>query len=836
MEPSDLEEGLSRAKRGEPRRAEPDAALERGTARGAKPPSGSSSGAIGAVPRSRGDVSRRYSAGEKKGLVAAYAVADAAGETMDAFARRHGVSTASLCKWRKALRTQGEAGLDPKPNPRNHTGPHRGQFSYTPEQRRAAVEAFLVAGQTVEDFARLWGVSRATLSVWVRAYRRDGPKALEPKRKAARSMERAAVLETSSEKREALTRPDLKVARRLAAPVRALIARTRDRFAHFGLKKIRDYLLRFHGVSVSTGGVKSALIAEGRPATQPTPKKVRRAPPAVRFFERAKPMQLWQTDITSFLIGPQKQRAYLTVFLDDMSRFIVSFALHLQQKSELVIEALKDGIARYGKPQEILSDQGRQYFSWRGKSEFQKLLKREGIRHVVARSHHPQTVGKCERLWETVKRELLDRILLADLHDARTRLAHYVAHYNFFRPHQGIAGLVPADRFFGAQQALREAQEKQLSAQELSLAVGEAPRSSVFLFGQIGEEKVALHGERGRLVIQTEDGGRREMSMHELGASAPAKTATAATVATAATGERDERRAIAATNLGDQGDVREHEERRAKRGDDDAERAGAGGDAEHGGERDESSERRGGAVDAERAAAAAKSVDVGGRVAAGGERGDGERGDGERDRDASIVAGSGVGSDIGAARGEAPASPRLEAGEVSASAAAAGAGALAVGGGERGGEAAGAPELLGDACVLAGEDLEERGGGAASSERAAGVAAQPTGAGRDGGGALEAAADAADRDSAAGSGGGSGDAQAQDRLAAAGGGIGGAAGVALEGVAGASSERGSGAESPERSECREGDAGVGERREGGLADTAQEERAWPTRGNCGAKP
>jgi transposase InsO family protein len=131
---------------------------------------------------------------------------------------------------------------------------------------------------------------------------------------------------------------------------------------------VRQFLLRFHAVKVSTGGVKRVLRDAGVLAAPPPERKVRRAPPAVQSFERAKPMELWQTDITSFVLGRHRERAYLTVFLDDCSRYVVSFALHLQQKSELVIEALKDGIARFGKPREILTDQGRQYFAWRGKS------------------------------------------------------------------------------------------------------------------------------------------------------------------------------------------------------------------------------------------------------------------------------------------------------------------------------------------------------------------------------------------------------------------------------------------------------------------------------------
>ena len=46
----------------------------------------------------------------------------------------------------------------------------------------------------------------------------------------------------------------------------------------------------------------------------------------------------------------------------------------------------------------------------------------------------------------------------------------------------------------------------------------ETPRTSVFLFGQIGDEQVSVHGERGRLVIQTSDGGRRELDTDVLGA------------------------------------------------------------------------------------------------------------------------------------------------------------------------------------------------------------------------------------------------------------------------------------------------------------------------------
>lgn len=661
----------SRARRGEPRRAKPEAELERGGARGAKPPSGSWSAAsrasaaasMSAAPSAR---SRRYPPAQKQALLAAYA---SSGATMVDFCAQHGITTASLCTWRRRQKAEGDAGLAARRNARNAHGPHRG--AYPPEQRRAAVEAFLASGQSLQDFAQIWGVSRKIFGIWVKRYRADGPRALEPRRRGR------------PRRVDAELAPDAVVGRRLAAPIRDLIERTKRRFPSFGLKKVAQFLFRFHAVKVSTGGVKRALVDAGLPPPVPV-RKIRRAPPAVRRFERAKAMELWQSDITSFLVGRHRERGYLTVFLDDYSRFVVSFALHLQQKSELVLEALKDGIARFGKPREILTDQGRQYFSWRGKSEFQHLLHREGIRHVVARSHHPQTVGKCERLWETVKSELLDRVELEDLADARTRLAHFFAHYNHFRPHQGIDGLTPADRFFGIEDALRRMLEQQLSKHELGLALHEKPPPAVYLFGQIGDEQVALHGERGRVVIQTSGGGPRELPAQHVeltSVRAPAlerahepATVDAPSPPIGTLAPPVAPLARAPLSLGPTAETRD-----------------------------------------ERPLPVVEPALV---------------------RD--VVAGGAVAADA----------PLAQARALSDGAEDAAAGAGTVGSGEQRGEDGGAPHVQRDAAALAGGSLEGAGGARAQDPAAARVATEPTGARGDGGGTLEAAARTPERSDA----------------------------------------------------------------------------------------
>jgi hypothetical protein len=211
---------------------------------------------------------------------------------------------------------------------------------------------------------------------------------------------------------------------------------------------------------------------------------------------------------------------YLVAFVDDCSRFVVSHALQLQMRSSHVQEALLEGISRFGKPDAVLTDQGPQYCTWYGKSGFRRLLEKQGVRHSVARAHHPQTVGKCERLWRTINEEFWSRVQPQELADARERLSHWIAHYNFFRPHQSLDGQVPADRFFGAESALRRTLEAQLSKYELDQAVGErdGPRKGVYLFGQVGDEQVSVSGERGELVVHTSAGLRQRIGLDNLGA------------------------------------------------------------------------------------------------------------------------------------------------------------------------------------------------------------------------------------------------------------------------------------------------------------------------------
>src|SRR3989449_10764667 len=83
---------------------------------------------------------------------------------------------------------------------------------------------------------------------------------------------------------------------------------------------------------------------------------------------------------------------------------MVGFGLYASSSGALVREVFEGAIANYGAPEEVLTDQGPQYHTWRGTSEFARLCARRGIRQVVARARHPQTLGKIERCWGTLWR------------------------------------------------------------------------------------------------------------------------------------------------------------------------------------------------------------------------------------------------------------------------------------------------------------------------------------------------------------------------------------------------------------------------------------------------
>jgi transposase InsO family protein len=365
------------------------------------------------------------------------------------------------------------------------------QFSYGFKLR--AVKLMTEEGLPASLLGKELRVSTSTLFGWLRAYRKNGEAGV----------------------RGRVGKPGVR--RKLPKPVREKIIEIKKREPLFGVKRISHLLKRVFFLSASPETVRQTLREESLivPSRKPSQHNISRP----RFFERATPNQMWQTDIFTFRLGGRY--AYLIGFIDDYSRYMVALELYRSQTGENVMEVYRRAVAEYGVPKEMLTDQGRQYTSWRGKSRFERELEKDRIRHIKSQPHHPMTLGKIERFWKTIFGEFLSRAQFGSFEEARERVKHWVQYYNHKRPHQGILGLCPADRFFEIQGEMRKTMEQGIAENVLEMALRGQPRSPFYMVGRMDGQSVVLRAEKGklRLLVGDEEEGKVQEVVYEVSAA-----------------------------------------------------------------------------------------------------------------------------------------------------------------------------------------------------------------------------------------------------------------------------------------------------------------------------
>jgi transposase InsO family protein len=359
------------------------------------------------------------------------------------------------------------------------------------------LDAWRRSGLPAGDFAPLVGVSKHTLYAWQKRFATAGPAGLMDQPKGARPGSRV---------------PEV---------TKRAILMLKEANPDWGCQRISDMLVRGPALPASASAVAKVLHEAGYASDEvPT----RPHEPKVTSFERAKPNQLWQTDLFTFMLKRQNRRVYLVAFLDDHSRFIVGYGLHASQSTALVLEVWRAAITGFGTPEEVLTDNGTQYVTWRGKGAFTRECEKRGIKQIVASPHRPQTLGKIERFWGTLWRECVETAVFTDLGDARQRIGLFIDHYNFQRPHQGIDGSTPADRFFGAADEVKRTLEARVHANALALARDGVPKAPFYLTGQAGGQPFSVHAE-GERVILTNSDGRQEIDLLPTPVTPPATLA-----------------------------------------------------------------------------------------------------------------------------------------------------------------------------------------------------------------------------------------------------------------------------------------------------------------------
>lgn len=190
----------------------------------------------------------------------------------------------------------------------------------------------------------------------------------------------------------------------------------------FGAKKLATY------VDVSHQSVNKILMRNK--LTEP-PKRRRKRKKYIRW-QRKHINSLWQMDLSEYKI----EGRYCFSVMDDCSRYRFC-VLGLKSTSTDIITNILDGLIKtYGKPREILTDNGSVFGCKSIHSRFDRWCRRRGIKHIRTQVHNPTTQGKIERGFGTLAR---------DIKYCNGDPGLYRYRYNHFRPHESLDMKSPSE-------------------------------------------------------------------------------------------------------------------------------------------------------------------------------------------------------------------------------------------------------------------------------------------------------------------------------------------------------------------------------------------------------
>jgi len=293
------------------------------------------------------------------------------------------------------------------------------------EQRYRAVLA-VQAGSRVNEVAWQLGVSRQSVHTWLARYADAG----------------LAGLEDRSRRPEGCTH-------QASAEVEAAVCELRRAHPRWGTRRIEFELGRngCPGPVPSRMTVYRILVRHELIA----PAKRRRGRRDYKRWQRERPMELWQMDIVGGVLLPDGVEAKVVTSVDDHSRYAVAAKVVRRATGRAVCTALVEAMSRYGVPEEMLTDNGKQFtdrFGKGGEVLFDRICRENGIVHRLTQPASPTTTGKVERFHQTLRRELLDDAgVFTDLETAQTAIDGFLQEYNTHRPHQSLEMAFPADRF-----------------------------------------------------------------------------------------------------------------------------------------------------------------------------------------------------------------------------------------------------------------------------------------------------------------------------------------------------------------------------------------------------
>jgi transposase InsO family protein len=352
----------------------------------------------------------------------------------------------------------------------------------------------------VAAFCRAQNISRQTYYKWKRRFELEGLDGLRDRSRRPLSIPIATPVEVE----EAIVR------------IRKQLA---DEGEFNGPFSIADRLAA-EGVSPVPATATIARILSRRGQVRPQPRKRPRS--SYRRFEAGRPNEMWQSDWTEWQLGEGvsgRRPVAIAATLDDHSRLLVGIAAGSGDgDGELVWAVMAEAIGRYGVPMSSLTDNGLCYTTkHRGldirPAAFEANLAALGCQSIASTPYHPQTCGKIERFWQTLKKWLRAREREHGPHRTLSalnrELAAFAEHYYTRRPHRALGGRTPQTAFAATDKARPVARPLPVASQIYRTHVSTGGAVTVSRPGATGQLQVYVGGRYKQLPVTVLQDGIR---------------------------------------------------------------------------------------------------------------------------------------------------------------------------------------------------------------------------------------------------------------------------------------------------------------------------------------
>lgn len=177
---------------------------------------------------------------------------------------------------------------------------------------------------------------------------------------------------------------------------------------------------------------------------------------AYQRYEKSRPNAQWHIDLKHTTLS-DGTKVYICILIDDYSRYALAAVAGTAATTEWVTRVAEEAIRRCGQPEELVSDNGREFVSvWEETlTRFGKLLAENGIAHVQCAPYYPQGNGKAEAFIKILGRELLSRRTFDSLAELQAALDRYLTYYNHYRRHSALGWQTPVSRYAGRSPVVR---------------------------------------------------------------------------------------------------------------------------------------------------------------------------------------------------------------------------------------------------------------------------------------------------------------------------------------------------------------------------------------------